>query len=58
MDSFMLRDEAARDRVRQAEEFLDPRAYPVYHRLRTLESTADSFPQMTKMYEATGPTLF
>lgn len=54
----MLRDEAARDRVRQAEEFLDPRAYPVYPRLGTLESTADSFLQMTKMYEATGPTLF
>jgi hypothetical protein len=25
MDSLMLRDEAARDRVRQALEFLDPR---------------------------------
>lgn len=54
----MLRDEAARDRVRQAEEFLDPRAYLVYHKLVTPESTADSFLQMTRMYEATGPTLF
>lgn len=54
----MLRDEAARDRVRQAEEFLDPRACLVYHRLGTLESTANSFLQMTKMYEATGPTSF
>ena len=25
MDSFMLRDEAAKERVRLAEEFLDPR---------------------------------
>lgn len=24
MDSFMLQDEAVRDRIRQAEEFLDP----------------------------------
>lgn len=25
MDSFMLRDEAAKERIRLAEEFLDPR---------------------------------
>ena len=25
MDSFMLQDEATKDRIRQAEEFLDPR---------------------------------
>jgi hypothetical protein len=25
MDSFMLQDAAAKDRIRQAEEFLDPR---------------------------------
>lgn len=54
----MLRDEAARDRVRQAEEFLDPRAYLLHHKLDTLESTANSCPQMTKMCEATGPILF
>jgi hypothetical protein len=27
MDSFMQRDEAAKERVRLAEEFLDPRKY-------------------------------
>lgn len=27
MDSFMLQDEAVRDRIRQAEEFLDPSTY-------------------------------
>lgn len=27
MDSFMLRDEAAKERIRLAEEFLDPRKY-------------------------------
>lgn len=42
MDSFMLRDEAARDRVRQAEEFLDPRScYP--HQMESpLPTLADS----------------
>lgn len=54
----MLRDEAARDRVRQAEEFLDPRAYLLHHKLETLESTANCYLQMTKMCEATGPILF
>lgn len=27
MDSFMLRDEAAKERIRLAEEFLDPRGF-------------------------------
>lgn len=57
MDSFMLRDEAARDRVRQAEEFLDPRAY-LLHKPEMLEPTANCCLQMIKMCEATGPTLF
>lgn len=52
----MLRDEAARDRVRQAEEFLDPRAHPLYREPETLGSTADCL-QMTKMCEAIGPIL-
>jgi hypothetical protein len=56
MDGLMLRDEAARDRVRQAEEFLDPRAYPVNRKRESVELTADHCPQMTKMYEATGLT--
>jgi hypothetical protein len=57
MDGLMLRDEAARDRVRQAEEFLDPRAYLLYCKQESLGSPADCRPQMTKMCEATGPTL-
>lgn len=56
MDSFMLRDEAARDRVRQAEEFLDPRAYLLDRKLETVEPTANRYLQMTKMCEATDPT--
>ena len=35
MDSFMLQDEGVRDRIRQAEEFLDPSMgipFPVFHR--------------------------
>lgn len=57
MDGFMLRDEAARDRVRQAEEFLDPRAHPLNRKPETLGSTADCRLQMTKMCEAIGPIL-
>lgn len=53
----MLRDEAARDRVRQAEEFLDPRAYLLHLKLEIVEPTANCYLQMTKMYEATDPTL-
>lgn len=53
----MLRDEAARDRVRQAEEFLDPRAY-LLHKPEMLEPTANCCLQMIKTCEATGPTLF
>lgn len=30
MDSFMLQDEGVRDRIRQAEEFLDPSMYTAY----------------------------
>lgn len=30
MDSILLRDNAARDRVRQAEEFLDPSMFPIF----------------------------
>lgn len=58
MDSLMLRDEAARDRVRQAEEFLDPRAYLHCCKQDIIGPPADCCPQMTKMYEATGPTSF
>lgn len=54
----MLRDEAARDRVRQAEEFLDPRAYLHWCKQETIGPPADHCPQMTKMCEATGPILF
>jgi len=30
MDSFMLQDEGVRDRIRQAEEFLDPSMYTAH----------------------------
>lgn len=57
----LTRDEAAASRVRQAEEFLDPRkskhcsaslVVPGFSDNQSVDS------QMTKMPEATGPTSF
>lgn len=31
MDTFMLQDEGVRDRIRQAEDFLDPSTNASYH---------------------------
>lgn len=62
MDSLMLRDEAARERLRQAEEFLDPRPWHSHlmaprGQLKTV--IADLLiHQMMQMSAVTGPTSY
>jgi hypothetical protein len=55
MDSFMLQDDAARNRIRLAEEFLDPRNVSVSS---CQISLTHERMQMILTVEATGQTLF
>jgi hypothetical protein len=54
MDTLQLRDEAVRDRVRAAQEFLDPRMLP----LNSFSSQAANRPQLIPLHAATGPILY
>lgn len=53
MDTLQLRDEAVRDRVRAAQEFLDPRMS-----IKNPFSFSANRPQSTLLRAATGQILF
>lgn len=60
MDALMLRDEAAKERIRLAEEFLDPRKFlqPLTVRTAGTSPLTLATPMQTiNMREATEPTL-
>jgi hypothetical protein len=58
MDEPMIRDDAARSRIRQAEEFLDPRTHLVEPSFNTaIPSWLTISPQMINMCEATDQIL-
>lgn len=64
MDYNALRDEAVRDRVRQAQEFLDPRtskleadAGPLFTTEAWNKTNGEPYLQMTSTSEATDQTL-
>lgn len=57
MDSFMLQDEGVRDRIRQAEEFLDPSMTLIFSSIFTRRLLMDS-PQMILKFAVTGQTSF
>lgn len=60
MDSFMLEDEGVRDRIRQAEDFLDPSMYEndLYHRSEYCGLIICYPLQAILMHEATDRTSF
>lgn len=57
MDSFMLQDEGVRDRIRQAEEFLDPSMRLIFSYIFTRRLLMDSR-QMILKFAVTDQTSF
>lgn len=54
----MLRDEAAKERIRLAEEFLDPRKLPTKQRRHQYDINEYFHRQMTSMRGVTDPISF